>query len=117
MFGPSERSDQTPGSPSGRLCHPSCAVRVRSRSLRCLDSLCHSWHTKLGLGAHIYGPNSSLISPKVACKVFNRLSGRPLTSLTHTRAGRDRGRRARTASCSSHIERPLGPPRGPGTPR
>jgi hypothetical protein len=43
--------------------------------IQCLDSLCHSWHTKIGVTLHIYGPNTVLISTKLAEKASNFLSG------------------------------------------
>lgn len=43
-----------------------CAIQVRVSCVRCLDSLCHSWHTKNRSTLHIYGPKSVLISSKLA---------------------------------------------------
>lgn len=43
-----------------------CAIQVRASCVRCLDSLCHSWHTKNRSTLHIYGPKSVLISSKLA---------------------------------------------------
>lgn len=43
-----------------------CANEVRIGCVRCLDSLCHSWHTKNRSTLHIYGPKSVLISSKLA---------------------------------------------------
>lgn len=49
--------------------------KVRLGCVRCLDSLCHSWHTKNRPTLHIYGPKSVLILCKVADKALNFIFG------------------------------------------
>lgn len=53
-------------SPMRSCVSSACAIQVRVSCVRCLDSLCHSWHTKNRSTLHIYGPKSVLISSKLA---------------------------------------------------